>query len=398
MKQCLSGITVIDLTHYIAGPYCTKLLAGLGAEVIKIEKPGEGDGARRLGPFPGDRPDPEQSGLFLYLNTGKKSITLNLKTKSGVHIFKQLIADADVVVESFEPRVMPSLGLGYKVLEAINPRLVMTSISNFGQNGPYKGYKAEEITEQALSGLMYITGEPDREPLKSGGSLAQYIAGETAFAGTMTALLYAQATDTGQQVDVSIMEANAEMVETRLQEYFFQGTIDYRRGNFHPTTHPHKIYPCKDGWVFVTGNPLHNWPEMAKLMEEPRLADAKFATKHNRMEYRDEVDALMEPWLMSHTKEEIYYSGQAHGLAFGYVATPEDLAKSKQLRAREYFVEIEHPVAGKLRYPGGPYRMSETPFQFSPAPLLGEHNEEVYDQRLGFSKEDIVRLRQYGVI
>ena len=162
LAGALSGYKVLDVTHFIAGPYCTRLLAGYGAEVIKVEKPGSGDGSRRLGPFVGDDPHIEKSAQFLYLNTGKKSITLDLKTPAGVKIFKRLVKDADILVENFEPRVMSSLGLGYDTLSEINPKLVMTSISNFGQTGPYRDYKAAEIVEYALSGLMKMTGEPDR--------------------------------------------------------------------------------------------------------------------------------------------------------------------------------------------------------------------------------------------
>ena len=178
IEQALNGIKVLDLTHYIAGPFCTKLLADYGADIIKVERPETGDGARRVGPFPGDLPDPEKSGLFLYLNTNKRGITLNLKTKSGVDIFKELVKKTDILVESFSPRVMPGLGLDYQTLKKIKPNLVMASISNFGQSGPYRDWKASEIVLYAMSGLMSVKGDPDREPLKHALYIFQYFTGK----------------------------------------------------------------------------------------------------------------------------------------------------------------------------------------------------------------------------
>lgn len=397
-EQALSDVKVIDLTHYIAGPYCTKLMSGLGAEVIKIEKPGAGDPARSAGPFQNDSPSLENSGLFLYLNTGKKSVTLNLKTDSGRKIFKEMIRDADVLVESFSPRVMPSLGLDYETLAKINPRLVMTSISNFGQTGPYRDYKADELTILAISGLMHITGEPDREPIKTGGSLGQYAAGQTGFVGTMTALMYAADTGEGQHVDVSIMEANADLLENALAAYSYSGTVPRKRAGNQHSNHPWGIYPCRDGHVSFIAGPPRNWPKIVDLVGNPELGSPEFATMPQRREKRAEIDALLLPWLMEHDKVDIFLSGQAIGFAIGYVATMEDMAHSHQLIARDNLIEIEHPATGTVSYIGGPFKMTETPWQYERAPLLGEHNEEVLCERLSYTKEDLVKLRERGII
>ncbi|MBI4498173.1 MAG: CoA transferase [Chloroflexi bacterium] len=395
----LEGLVVVDFSHYLAGPYCTRLLAALGAEVIKIEKPGTGDGARRLGPFPNDVPHPERSGVFLYLNANKKSITLDLKTAVGVKIAKELIASADIVVENFRPGVMDRLGLGYETLRAINPRVVMASISNFGQTGPYRDLQATEIVEYALAGLLYITGEPTREPLKAGGSLAQYIAGQTAMIGIMMALFDADQSGQGQQVDVSIMEAASDHIESSLAAIGYGGAPSKRAGLRHQS-HPWHPYPCRDGWAAIIAGPPRNWPRIAELTGEPRLADPKYATPFQRQQpqARDEIDALLLPWLLEHDKQEIYHQGQAMGFAFGYVATTEDLFKSPQLRARDFFVEIDHPATGPLMYPGAPYQMSESTWRWDHAPLLGEHNEEVLCGRLGYTREDLTRLRQAGTV
>jgi len=390
-EQPLSGITVIDLTHYIAGPFCTKLLAGMGAEVIKIERPIEGDPARRMGPFPEDIPDPEKSGAFLYLNTGKKSITLNLKTATGVKVFKQLVKEADVVVENFEPRVMPSLGLSYKTLERMNPGLVMTSISNFGQTGPYRDYKAEEMVILAMGGLMYLTGHPEQEPLRMGYAASQYMAGLASFSGTLAALYHAEQGGIGQQVDISLMECIAASHFQAVDQYSYTGRVLRRNRAM-------LGFPCKDGVVHLAMQP-HHWPRLVEMLEMPELLeDPRFTTTQVRMRHAEELETLILPWMMERTMEEIYHAGQAVGLPIGYTASSEDLFKSPQYKAREFFIDIDHPRAGMLTYPGTPLRMGNLPWQHGRAPLLGEHNEEIYCQRLGYIREDLVRLRERGII
>jgi len=391
LEPLLSGIKVIDLTHYIAGPYCTKLMAALGAEVIKIERPGEGDGTRKMGPFPDDRPDPERSGLFLYLNTNKRSVTLNLKTSTGIRILKDVVREADVLVENFMPRVMPSLGLDQKTLEEINPRLVMTSISNFGQTGPYSDYKANEVTVFALGGLMELLGDEGREPLKFGGSPGQYMAGLAAFSGSMVALHHAEKTRIGQHVDISIMEC--------LLSCHFQDMIEYSyTGRLLPRLRRMLVMPCKDGFVAATVL-QRQWPRLPKLVGMPELLeDPRFKTMESRRMHADELEAYILPWIIERTKEEIYHAAQAAGLSFGYIATSEDLLKAPQYRARDFFVDIDHPVAGKLTYPGIPFKIDNLSCDQSRAPLLGEHNLEIFCGRLNYSKEDLVRLRANGVI
>ncbi|MFC1940266.1 CaiB/BaiF CoA transferase family protein [Chloroflexota bacterium] len=396
--QALEGIRVLDLTHYVAGPYCTKIFAGLGAEVLKIERPGSGDGARIIGPFLKDEPNQETSALFLYLNTGKKSITLDLKTETGVQIVKTLIKDTDIVVENFRPGVMARLGLDYEVLRKINPGLLMTSISNFGQTGPYRDFKANELVEYAFTGLMYTTGDPDREPLKTAGKVTLYHAGTHAFIGTLVALLYKEAAGEGQYVDVSIHQCVTCPMGNIIVPYLSQGILVKRDGNYGYSRAAWGPYQCRDGYVGVLAGPDHRWPMLAKLVGRPELADAKYATRAARVTYRDEIDAIISPWLMEHDKRDIYHAAQALGMTFSYVATMQDLRESNQLKARGFFVDIEHPQAGKLTYPGAPFKMSETPWQASRAPLLGENNGEIYRQRLGLSKEELVRLRQAKVI
>lgn len=252
-EQALSGMKVIDLTHYIAGPFCTKLLSDLGADVIKVEKPGEGDMARRMGPFPGDIPDPEKSGLFLHLNTSKKGITLDLKSKTGVEIFKKLVSEADLLVENFRPGVMDRLGLDYRTLKGVNPRLVMASISNFGQTGPYRDCEATEITLQALSGVMNRLGDPDKEPLKHALNAYQYFAGECASLVSIAAMIKSATTGEGDHIDISILETIIGDVDNRVYEYDYSGS---RGGRTTAKNYPVYLwggFPAKDGFVAIQG-------------------------------------------------------------------------------------------------------------------------------------------------
>lgn len=400
-EPALSGIKVIDLTQNTAGPYCTKLLAGLGAEVIKVEKPGSGDGARRVGPFFEDDPHPEKSTLFLYLNTNKKSVTLNLKTATGAHLFKELVRQADVVVESFSPRVMSSLGLGYEALREVKADLLMTSISNFGQTGPYRDYFLTELSALAVGGLLFITGDPGREPLMIGAQLAQYITGLHASMATMMAIHHWDDKGVGQHVDVSVMESVASILDVTPMWASYMNTVRPRAGNRHTGGYPFSILFCRDGYVgIIAASPKH-WETFCKsILKRPELiSDPRFASSHARLQNADELDAIMLEWTMEHDKEEIYHMGQAAGLPFGYVATFEDIFKSPQFKFRNFFEEVDHPFVGKVIYPGRPFRMSEAPWEsLARPPLLGEHNEEVYGGRLGLTKEDLVKLRESNVI
>lgn len=397
-RGALSGYKVLDVTHYMAGPYCTKLLAAYGAEVIKIEKPETGDGIRRLGPFAGDDPHIEKSVQYLFLNTGKKSITLNLKAPTGVDILKRLVKDADIVVENFEPRVMPSLGLAYEELIKIRPNLVMVSISNFGQTGPYRDYKATEIVEYALSGLMNLTGASHREPLKLGLDVAQYTAGQSAVVPMLAALYSAQSTGEGQHVDISIMDYCAGLIEVQAGLYDCTGHITERMGNYNDKGHPWGNFPCRDGWVTIA---IHGtrMSYLAELMDIPELTESKFANPASRLQHREEIDNLMLPWLSDHSKKEPFeYLNTRAECAAGWVRNAEDLRECPQLASQDFYGPMEHPLLGKILFPGPPCKLSKTPMRISRAPLLGQDNEEIYCSRLGYTKRDLVELRQAGVI
>ncbi len=390
----LDNLRVLDVSQGIAGPYCGRLFAGMGAEVIKVEPPGVGDVSRKAGPFPDGGADPDSGGRFLYLNAGKKSVTLDLEADAGRDVLRRLAANSDVLIESFPLGAMDGMGLGMDALQAANPMMVLTSVTFFGRDGPYSGFRGEEIVTYALSGAMFISGEPDREPLMSGVPITQFVAGQTAFVATMGALFHVQATGSGQRVEVSVHRAMADLMENHFVGSNLVGRNMVRTGNRH-MNHPWGPYPCKDGYVAVICGPPSNWPAVAEFID-PRLGDPRFATVADRVkpENRDAIDAILRPWLMERTKEEICRLGQEHGLAFGYMATPEDVVNSAQLDFRGYFVELEHPKAGPFRSPGGPFQMVETPWQNAMAPLLGEHNAEVLGGVLGLSRVEIARMER----
>lgn len=414
----LFDLKVIDLGHFIAGPYCASLLAGLGAEVIKIEKPGSGDGARRLGPFPGDEPHLEKSGLFSYLNLGKKSVTLNLKSQNGGKAFRRLVEEADVLIENFRPDVMPSLGLAYEDLRKFNPSLIMTSISNFGQSGPYRDYRGYEIEVGALGGVQADTGEIDREPIKFGGQQLQFQAGLTAAFATMSAICYRDASGIGQHIDMAIVEVAATLKGYATMNFQETGRHRVRSGarmwqrlqqvpnvdNIPPQTRLTPgacivILPCKDGYVCLDTELTSQWLSLCDMIGHPELkGDPRFSSLMNGA-YADDLDAILKDYLKTKTQREVFEEATAWRIPAAIVNDIAQLFHDPQHRARGFFVQVEHPVLGKIDYPGHPFVMSETPWkQVSGAPTLGAHNKEVLVDRLGYSTDEMDTMTKDGVI
>ena len=400
--QMLSAVRVLDLTWHIAGPYATKMLADFGADVVKVERPGHGDLTRSMGPFLGDEPHPEKSGLFAHLNTNKRSITLNLKSTSGKTMFKRLVREADMLVESFRPHVMPGLGLGYETLKELNPKLVMISISNFGQTGPYKEFKSSDIIQFAMGGPMQYTGLPEREPVKLGGTVTTTMSGCIAAPYILGALWAAQEQGIGQHVDVSLFQAQLGQGERRpgyVLNYAYSGDITVRAPGGGTLGIPYAIYPCKDGYVQFMTMPEW-WPRVAKMLNAPELlTDPRFKTLDDRLKNQElfECEFLL-PWLMERTKREVTEEAQKHREAALPVSTAADLLNDPHFRERGFFVDIEHPVMGTLTFPGAPAKIEEGGWQVRmPAPLLGQHNLEIYST-LGYSRADLIRLKETGVI
>jgi CoA:oxalate CoA-transferase len=395
MERALSAVRVIDLSQCIAGPYCTRLLAGFGADVVKVEKPGEGDMARRMGPFLGDDPGPERSGLFLYLNGNKRGITLNLKSQAGVKGLKELVRDADVLVESFRPGTMARFGLDYETLEKINPRLVVTSISNFGQDGPYRDWKTSHLINWSMSGGRYSDGEPGKKPLQGGGWLTHSFTGLHALVGTCGALFQRNETGSGQQIDVS-------MLESTILTTIYTAVIYSYLGLFHNNVcRPYLgICRCKDGYVGVNVFTQSHWNMLCSFFGMPALTeDPRFANIALVNENKEVAKELFAPQLMERTGAELFESGAEWRIPFALVPATTDILASPQHLARGFFDEVEHPVVGKVTVPGAPFKLTGSPWRHErAAPLLGEHNEEIWCGRLGYAKADLARLRAQGVI
>lgn len=401
--QALKGLTVLELGRMVSGPFCGKLLVDLGAEVIKIESPGAGDDARRHGPFPEDVPHPERSGLFLGLNAGKLSITLDPSSEHGRALLARLIDRADVLVTNKPPGLIEDLGLTYEALKGRNPQIVVTAVTPFGMTGPYRGYRAENITLAASSGVSMGAGTPGRVPLQLPLEQCMYQAGLVAMTATMSALLARQRTGVGRMIDVSEEEAMTVLhTGSNVLTYIFVGVAGLRQGKRGSYgLYPQSVFRCKDGWVIASAPQLDQWTRFLAVLGDPEWASNPRYRDRRKMqeEYPDEVDALLQPWFSARTKREILDICLEHRIPFTPVFDAGEVMSEPHLAERAYWVELDHDQAGTLRYPGPPYRFSATPWRLGgPAPHLGEHNELIYAQTLGLSPDEIAALAHEGVI
>jgi len=393
----LAGLSVLEVGSLVAAPYCGKLLADLGADVVKVETPGVGDPARRRGPFPDDSPHPERSALFLYLNTSKQSITLDPAAETGGRVFRKLVADVDILVEDYPPGKLERLGLGYAELSRTNPGLVMTSITPFGQTGPNRDYRCHPLNLYHVGGHFSAFYQPEgaelRPPAAAGGYLGEYDAGLIAAVGTLAAVIGRRRTGLGRYVEISKQEAmmGVERVEiARLAND--PNPIPWR-----PSAGG--LLKAKDGYFLVTPLENHQWQGLIRAMGEPEWSKSDWCQSEiGRMEHADEIRPHVEAWAAGLTRDEIYHRTQSEGTPSGPVRNVAEVRDWDQARARGFFVELDHPEAGKQIYPSAPYRFSETPWVGRPAPLLGEHNEEIYCNRLGYSQSDLAQLAAAEVI
>ena len=379
----LTSLTVVEYGQYISGPYCAKLLGDLGARVIKLENP-DGDFARKVGPFPSDVPHPEKSGLFLALNTSKKGVVLDLKTPLGQRQVTKLLNRADIFVENQAPDGLKSLGLDYDTLHQINPQLIVTSISPFGQSGPYRNYKATDLVSFHMSGYAYQiqagVEDPETEPpLRAGGHQAEFIAGVSAATATMMAILLRQKTGKGTHVDLSTQEAMAMMPQGAIAQVNFGATNISRRREDRGTNSVVTLLPTSDGYIAISPREDHQWQSWIALMGNPAWStEERFATREARQKNWDDLEGLLSAWTSQCKKETLYRQAQnAHIPAFP-VNTASDLFDSIQLQTRGFFTDVDHPIAGKLPYTNFPYTLSQTELQIQgPAPTLGQHNDEI---------------------
>jgi crotonobetainyl-CoA:carnitine CoA-transferase CaiB-like acyl-CoA transferase len=386
------------------GVYCGKLMADMGADVVKIERPG-GDATRGIPPFWNDRPDPDRSLFFLYMNTSKRGVTLDLTRTDGQALFRRLAETADIVVETFEPGHLDALGLGYRSLKRTNPALVLTSITGFGQTGPRRHFKSSDLVASALSGAMYVTGEAEDPPVRLAGEQAHIVASLCAAASSMIALYRSALSGEGQHVDISVQETSVSASHIcGVGKWLDDGIIPRRRGTGLFASVPSGTYRCKDGLVYLMVNrPLH-WKALAQWIHEVtgnrEVLDPMFdGPSSNRQPYRELLDLFIAELTSRLSVDEAYHEGQRRHIAFTPVNTATAVARDAHLAARGYFVEVDHPGAGGLRYPGAPYRHSETPWRIGRrAPRVGEHNEEIYGAELGVPEDVLRALGEDGIV
>ena len=392
-ETVLGDVSVLDMSEGVAGPLCTQLLADLGAQVLKVERPGLGDASRSAGPFLTYGAGQRQSALFLSLNQSKKGITLNLDAKDGKRVIKELAQEHDILVESFPPGHMAGLGLDYPVLAQVNPGLVFTSITPFGQTGPYRDYSTSDIVAQAIGALMYPIGLPGREPLKVGGNAAMYTTGVSAFSATMIALYARDCGGTGQHVDISAMEAiTVAQIHSSIHSQFGRN----------PGRRETNLVRAKDGWIspgLETGVQSETWDRACELMGVPELKeDPRFNTPQSRRENQQELLKVVGCWTSGVSKEQVYHTLQGLRSIAGYVATVADLLDSQQLASRNFWgsTEVGSGVTGFL--PGPPFKMEGGLDARFPAPTLGQHNQDVFCGRLGYSTAELEQLSRLGVV
>ncbi len=393
----LEGIRVLELGGHTSAPFCARLLADYGAEVVKIEPPGKGDPARSKGPFAGDDPHHEKSLPFLYLNTNKLGITLDVSCGTGRAILDRLAAECDILLQNFSPAESESLGLDYIALSGINPAIVAVSITPLGLSGPLRDCPATDIEVFAYSGHLYHSGDSDREPLGNALDQSWYVAGVNAATAATAALFQRLFTGQGQQVDVSAAECLATHLVQAVPYYDYMGAIKGRRpvrgSGFE------ELMPARDGYVVPSVQGSQPWSVVADLIGLDELKDAKFASGSGRIEHGEELKELLIAGLAEWDRKPLFEASGERRLVFGMAQDAGDLYDCPHLAARDFFVKVEHPAAGAAQYAGfGPSLLREPYDVRRSAPLLGEHNHEVYCGRLGFSRQDIVRLRASGVI
>jgi crotonobetainyl-CoA:carnitine CoA-transferase CaiB-like acyl-CoA transferase len=413
-KSLLNSFRVLDLTN-ANGFLCGKILADLGAEVIKIEKPG-GDQGRNIGPFYQQKPDPEKSLFWFAYNTNKLGITLNIESENGQQIFRKLVKKADFIIESFSPGYMEKLGLSYANLSAINPRIIITSITPFGQTGPYKDYKASDLVVMAMSGLLFITGRPEKAPLRISFPQSFLLASAHAAAATMIAHFHRETTGEGQHVDVSAQECVLWEISNAMPLWELNRIILKRSGSYlsgrWTDTKQKLLWQCRDGFVvfYILGGAFGvktNRAIVSWMQEEGITPDylenfdwSAFDMAKQTQEMQNQIESPIAQLFSRHTKNELYREALKRGIMLCPVSTAKDILENEQLKARDYWEKIDHPeLTTRIDYPGSFAKLSETPLTLNRrAPLVGEHNSKIYENDLGLSKSQLHLFQQRGII
>ena len=394
MKKALEGVRVLDLTQFEAGTTCTLLLAFLGADVIKVENPVTGDLGRLS--FSEKRAEGIDSFYFILLNLNKKSITLDLKSKKGKEIFKEIVKKADIVVNNFTVGTMENLGLDYKVLKEVNPKIIYASITGFGTYGPYKDYPCFDIVAQATGGLMGVTGYPENPPTKVGTGLGAI----NLAVGILGALYQREKTGEGQEVEVAMQDGIFNTLRPVYNFYYVGGSKPIERtGNKTKMIAPWNSYKTTDGYVVIglLTNPL--WENLLKAIgREDALPDPRFADPLIRGANCDAVDSMLEDWTSNRSKMEAMSYLAERGVPCGAVLDMTELLNNPHLRERGMVTEIEHPTRGKIAVVGSPIKLSKSEIKIQPAPLLGQHTREILGSMLNLSEDDLAKLKEEKVI
>jgi formyl-CoA transferase len=398
MAKALDGIVVLDLTQYEAGPSCAQMLGWLGANVIKIEPPGGEPGRRALS----ESPDLD-AWFFLMLNNNKKGVTLDLKTAEGRAILKKMVERADVLIENFGPGSFERLGFGYEDLRRMNPRIISASVKGFGSTGPYANYKSFEMIAQAMGGAMSVTGTGDGPPTKVEAGLGDTGAGLHLAIGILAAIVQRQTTGVGQRIEVAQQDAVLNLVRIHFREHYSTGKPVPRRGNRSPGGAPSNMYRCRpfgpNDYVFIHCATLEMWKIFSKILGRPELGDdPSLADRMGRVARNDELDALVEGWTEKRTKHEVMETLGDAGIPCGAVLDSGEVFTDPSLLHRRMVVDLEHPARGRYPMPGNPVRMSESPTEVKRAPMLGEHNTEVFGQWLGLSVDEVKALKDKRAI
>lgn len=394
-RGALDGVTVLDLSRVLAGPYCSMILSDMGATVIKVEVPGTGDDTRGFPPFKDGK-----SGYFMNMNRNKKGITLNLK--KGKDVFLELVRKADILIENYRPGTMEKLGIGYEELKKINPKLVYGCISGFGHYGPYSKRPGYDIVGQAMSGIMSVTGWPDGEATRAGAPVSDTVAGISLAAGVLAALHYAQKTGRGQKVDIALVDSLVSVMQIINQIYLIGGRIPGRTGNAYESTAPYDTFPTKDGQHVVIGVANDKfWRQICEMMGRTELIHHPDMAKNgDRVRNRDKIKPIVTEWTMTKTAKELVDQLLETGLPTAPIYDVKQVTEDPHIAgAREMFIEIEDPDVGAVKVTNSHIKMTETKPGFkSPAPALGQHNREIYGSMLGFTEEQLNKMKEDGVI
>jgi crotonobetainyl-CoA:carnitine CoA-transferase CaiB-like acyl-CoA transferase len=394
MTSALDGVMVLDLSRVLAGPFCSMMLADMGADVLKIEEPEGGDESRTWPPFVAG----EASG-YLSMNRNKRNMTLNLKTQEAQDILKQLVGRADVLVENFRTGTMESFGLGYEVLQPINPRLIYCAVSVFGRSGPYKDKAGYEALMQAFSGVMSLTGEPEGPPLRCGVSFLDLGTGMMAAYAVMNALFHRERSGQGQKVEVSLFETALSLMSYHAVGYLLTGDLPRRQGSGHPMIVPYQVFPTQDGEIFIVGSNQRLWIRLCQaLSREDLLQDPRFDSNQERVKHRHVLIPMLQAETQKYPTTVLRARLDDSGVPCAPVNTLDHVLSDPQTQAREMIVDVPHPLIPDLRLLGLPIKLGDTPGSLRlPPPLKGQHTEEVLID-LGYSTTDITALRARQVI